>query len=254
VLRTEPGLHHGNITTRPSTGEGIRACSPEDAQNDSGTDVLAGGMVLFGSSTQITGDEWYRFPDGDGYRVHDGFEIVARMHYLNPTDAPVTFAPTYEWFTIDETKLVHELGAFLWLYSDFMIPPNSSLTATGDCDLPNNHPMHIVSLLPHMHKLGRSLDATYKGGPFDGEKFLDSPGYDPDNGVLVQYDPPVDLTPTTGITFSCTWQNTFDKTIVEGVGDNEMCILFGYAYPFENAYSALSTGEGKCVLAAPPPP
>lgn len=250
VLRTPPGMHHGNITTRPKTGEGLRSCPPGDT--DSGLDIINGGMVLFASSTQVTGEEWYRFPDGHGYRVIDSHEIVARMHYLNPSDTPIPIAPTYEWFTIDETKLVHELAPFAWTFSKFEIPPLAEATVTGDCSLPKtDHPMHIVTALPHMHELGRALDATYVGGRFDGEKFLDSPGYDPDQGVLLQYDPAVDLTDATGIRFSCTWQNTHDKTIVEGVGDNEMCIVFGYAWPTDQAYSALAN-DGGCLMVPTP--
>jgi len=251
VLRTTPGMHHGNITTRPKTGDGVRPC-PSGSGNE-GTDIINGGMVLFASSTQISGEEWYRFPDGHGYRVNDGYEIIARMHYLNPTEAPVTVAPTYEWFTIDETKLVHELGPFVWMYQDFSIPPRSDLTVTAECYLPNDHPTHIVTALPHMHQLGRSLSATYLGGSFAGERFLDSVGYDPDEGVLVQYEPAVDLTDAEGLTFSCSWQNTFDKTIVEGVGDNEMCMVFGYAWPVDKAYSAIAS-PGNCLMLATPPP
>lgn len=251
VLRTPPGMHHGNITTRPKTGDGIRPC-PADA-GDPGIDILNGGMVLFASSTQVTGEEWYRFPDGHGYRVREGHEIVARMHYLNPSDAPLAIAPTYEWFTIDEAKLVHELGPFAWVYSNFEIPPQAELTVTGDCRLPGDHPMHVVTALPHMHELGRALDATYVGGRFDGQKFLDSPGYDPDRGVLVQYEPAVDLSDATGIRFSCTWKNTHDKTIVEGIGDNEMCIVFGYAWPADRSFSALA-GKDSCLMVPAPAP
>ncbi len=253
VLHTQPGLHHGNVTTRPATGTGIRECPPGDNTGE-GTDVINGGSVLFGSSTQIVGDEWYRFADGEGYRVDDGFEVVARMHYLNPSDQPVTVAPSYEWFTIDESKLTHELGAFIWLYQEFELPPHMTTTVTADCSLPGaDHDMHVVSLLPHMHALGRSLDASYQGGPFDGMKFLDSPGYDPDRGVLEYYDPPVELGSSTGITYSCTWDNSYDHTIVEGIGDNEMCMIFGYAWPAEKAYTAYAT-PGNCIMLATPAP
>ena len=251
VLRTTPGMHHGNITTRPRTGEGVRAC-PAGSGNE-GTDIVNGGMVLFASSTQISGEEWYRFPDGHGYRVNDDYEIIARMHYVNPSDAPVTVAPTYEWFTIDEAKLVNELGPFVWMYLDFEIQPRAALTVTAECYLPNNHPTNIVTALPHMHQLGRGLHASYLGGPFDGLRFLDSTGYDPEEGVLVQYDPPVNLTDAEGISFSCSWQNTFDKVIVEGVGDNEMCMVFGYAWPANKAYSAIAS-PGNCLMVAAPPP
>lgn len=251
VLRTGPGLHHGNITTRPKTGEGIRPCPPNDG--DPATDVVAGGNVLFGSSTQVAGEEWYRFAEGEGYRILDTYEIVARMHFLNPSDEEIVVAPSYEWFTIDEATLEREIGAFIWMYQNFEIPPNSTHTVTGDCTLPGEHPMHIVSLLPHMHKLGTSLDATYTGGPFDGQAFLDSQGYDPDNGVLTFYDPPVDLTDAVGIEFSCTWQNTFNRTIREGIGDNEMCMVFGYAWPVDKAFTAYAADENCVMLATPPP-
>lgn len=126
-------------------------------------------------------------------------------------------------------------------------------TTPGLHHLPNNHPTHIVTALPHMHQLGTALQATYLGGPFDGTAFLDSTGYDPEDGVLVQYEPAVDLIDAEGITFSCSWQNTFDKTIVEGVGDNEMCMVFGYAWPFDKAYSAIASPDNCLMFATPPP-
>jgi len=252
VLRAQPGMHHGNITARAKTGDGIRPCPANDG--DPGLDIIGGGMVLFASSTQVSGEEWYRFPDGDGYRVNDGQEIVARMHYLNASDQPITVAPTYEWFTVDEAKVVHELAPFAWDYSKFEIPAGAEKTVTGDCKLPgNDHPMHIVTALPHMHKLGLGMDSEFVGGDLDGYRFLDSAGYNPAEGVLTQYDPAVDLTDATGIKFSCTWKNTLDKTVTEGIGDNEMCIVFGYAWPNTNSYSALAN-DGGCLMVATPAP
>ncbi len=246
VLHAQPGLHHGNVTSRPTTGTGIRQCDPGDG--DSGTDVLAGGAVLFGSSTQIQGDEWYSFPEGYGYRVREGHEIVARMHYLNAGDTPITIAPVYEWFTIDESKVVEELAPIFWQYAGFEIAPGSQLTVTGECffGLPE-HPMHVLTLLPHMHKLGRSLSAELIGGTFDGLRFLDSLGYDPENGVLAQYQPPVDFSDADGLRFSCTWQNTNDFPVFEGIGENEMCMVFGYAWPRDQAYIAVAN-EGGCLF------
>ena len=113
--------------------------------------------------------------------------------------------------------------------------------------------MHLVNVLPHMHRLGTSFSIDFLGGQLDGQRFLDSKGYDPDNGVLTFYDPPVDLTEAAGITFSCTWQNTFDRTIREGIGDNEMCMVFGYAWPVDKAYTAYAS-DGNCVMFATPPP
>lgn len=252
-LVTGPGMHHGNVTTRPATGEGIRPCSPEDNQGlGEAGDILDGGSVLFGSSTQFVGEEWQSFPDGMGYPLaRDGFEIVARMHYLNSTTEPLTVTPSYEWFTIDEATVDHLLGPFAWNFVDFEIPPLSEHTVTAECDVPG--PMQIVNVLPHMHALGRAFFGEYYGGEREGERWLDSVGYDPDNGVMTQYDPAIDLSQGYGARWGCTWKNTHERPIYEGVGDNEMCILFGYAYPYEHAYSAQTNGNG-CLMIPPPPP
>lgn len=252
TLNATPGLHHGNITTRPKTGEGIRACPDADAAGGSeANDILMGGAVLFGSSTQFVGEEWQSFPAGMGYRIKDGYEIVARMHYLNATSAPLTVAPSYQWYTIDESALTQELAPFIWEYKNFSIPAGATMTVTGDCSFPYaDHPMHLVNVLPHMHKLGIEFDAGVTGGPLDGQMFLKSPGYDPEKGVLTQYDPAIDLSAVSGVKFSCTWRNTLSQTVVEGVGSNEMCMMFGYAYPPSAAYSALATGDA-CLMSTP---
>lgn len=252
VLRTTPGLHHGNITTRPKTGEGFRECDAQTGLGGSEAgDIVKGGSVLFGSSTQVSGEEWRRFPNNMAYRVQDGFEIVARMHYLNTTPEPLKVAPTYEWYTIAESDVSEEIGPMFWSIGDFEIPPNSEHTVSAECAFPK--PMQIVEAMPHMHALGTHFGASIVGGPNDGEVFLDEKGYDPDGAIRV-FDPPVDLTGSTGVHFSCTWNNPFDKTIVEGIGDNEMCMLFGYALPAANAFSAFATDTGQCVEVLPPAP
>ena len=254
-LVASPGLHHGNVTTRPVTGQGLRPCEEGESAELGGeaSDILAGGAVLFGSSTQIVGEEWQSFPEGMGFPIADDYEIVARMHYLNTTGETLEVAPSYEWFTVDEATVERVLGPFAWVLTGWEIPPLSTHTATGHCNnLPG--PMQVVNAMPHMHALGTEFFGTYVGGELDGDRWLDSVGYDPEDGVITQYTPAIDLGQGEGFTFGCTWKNTFDKAIGEGVGDDEMCILFGYAYPYDNAYSGQATPGGGCVLIAPPPP
>jgi hypothetical protein len=249
------GMHHGNITSRPKTGEGFRECPKEGSLLDGEAgDILAGGSVLFGSTTQVEGTEWRRFPDGMGFPVGEGSEVVLRMHYLNPTAESLTVQPKYEWLTIDETKVTELLGPLVWRYAAFEIPPHGELTVTADCLLPTDAaPMHIVDMMPHMHKLGTNFTASYAGGSLDGKPFLESTGYNPD-GLIRTFQPSVDIAPGEGFHFSCTWENTFDKPIVEGVGDDEMCMMFGYAYPYESAFTAMDSPNGACVLVSPPRP
>ncbi|MEZ4227479.1 MAG: hypothetical protein R3B13_41455, partial [Polyangiaceae bacterium] len=244
-LTTTVGLHHGNITTRKKTGDGIRPCdkSTEGVLGGEAGDILTGGSVLFGSSTQVVGTEWRRFPDGFAYRVKDGYEIVARMHFLNTSSKPLTLAPEYQWYTIPESDVGEELGAFIWVLSDFEIPPKSELSTETECWI--DKPMKVVDAMPHMHALGERFFAGYVGGERDGENFLDDKGFDEASDIY-SYQPAIDLSQGNGFRFGCTWKNTHDKTIVEGIGDNEMCMLFGYSYPADSAYSAKATAQ-KCV-------
>lgn len=256
VLRVGKGLHHGNVTTRPRRADSVdyvRVCPKETypAIGGEGSDVLDGGTVLFGSTTQVSGEEWQSFPEGMAFRVKEGFEIAARVHYLNASSAPLEIQPSYEWFTVDEAKVKTELGAFLWTYKGFEIPPRARTTVQANCMLPS--PMKIVTLMPHMHKLGVGFTAGFVGGPLDGKNFLESKGYDPDRGLIMQWDPAVDTAHADGVSFSCTWENTFDKTIVEGIGDNEMCMAFGYGYPVGGVYTLMGNSGSLCPALAPAP-
>lgn len=253
VVTTGPGLHHGNITTRGRTGDGVRTCSVGGTA-DLALEIAAGGSVLFASSTQVQGSEWQTFPSGFAYRIGEDQEIVARMHYLNASTRPLVVAPRYQWFTIAPRDVQIELGPFAWTYFKFHIPPRSTFTAQATCPL--SQPMHLVQILPHMHALGRRFTLGYAGGPRDGQPILDLMNY----GVrgetdIRQFMPAVELSQGgrgDGFRFSCTWENTSDKVIEFGIGENEMCIAFGYAYPPAAAASAAASEEVDCLPILPP--
>jgi hypothetical protein len=253
-LTTGVGLHHGNLTARKKTGNGIRPCSQKDKDGSEAFDIAMGGTWVYASSTQVDGVEWQTFPAGYAYRIGDDYEIVARMHFLNATSSEITVAPKYDWYTVEESKVEHELRPTGWIYTGFEIPPQATHTVTAECEIPG--PMRIVSLLPHMHKLGIGMGLEYMGGTRDRQIILDSKGYNPDGGVFTVYDPPVDMEGTTGsgVRFSCTWKNTFDKPIVEGTGDNEMCMLFAYVSPPEHTYFGIADPDSGCGVVLVPPP
>jgi hypothetical protein len=241
VLTPSAGLHHGNITTRPTDGiAGIHPCPNTswtvDAIGEEATDILAGGQVLFASTTQIQVPEWESFPAGMGYEIKDGFQIIAHLHYLNISQVTETPAPKYQWYTVDPSTVTQELYPFVWRLTNFMIPPHTQQTSVGACDFPSG--MQIVNILPHMHQLATGLDLAYLGGPDDGQDFLVSPGYSTEESLQRQYQPAVDLSQGSGMTMSCSWDNTTDQTIIEGTGINEMCMIFGYGWPGSATYSA----------------
>ena len=243
------GLHHGNITSRKKTGEGVRPCS---GGSDFGVigEVLDGGTVLFVSTTQHEGAEWQNFPPGNAFPLRADQEIVARMHYLNAGPEPLTVAPRYHWYTVDEKSVVHRLAPFVWDNREIAIPPGATVTASAECNFGQG--MNVVSILPHMHRMGRGLTASYVGGAPANRPFFESKGFDPDKSLIQQFDPPIDLGRGDGVRFACTWSNVSDKPLEWGLGDNEMCMVFGYAWPPESAYST-TVSSGKCVYVTVPP-
>lgn len=253
-LTTTEGMHHGNVTTRKKTGEGVRPCGPDEDPGVVGgeaADIVNGGAVLFGSSTQLIGTEWHHFPEGKAYRVKDDYEIVARMHYLNATQHSIEVKPEYHWYTIPEEDVVDEITPFAWRISNFEIPPLSEHTELTECLMPKE--MKIVDAMPHMHTLGTRFQASYVGGGRDGELWLDDEGFDEYTDIK-SYDPGVDLSQGLGVRFGCTWKNTHDQAIHEGIGVNEMCILFGYAYPSSYTATAAAGVQGSCATVLPPAP
>ncbi len=182
-----------------------------------------------------------------GFAIQDGQQIVAHMHYLNPTSQTLTPAPKYQWYTIDPSTLTQQLYPFAWELKNFSVPPNTNQKFSAQCAL--SQPMHIVNVLPHMHQLGVGLDLAYLGGPKDGQDFLTSPGYAPDATLQMQYTPAVDLSQGTGFSMSCAWNNTTTQTIIEGTGINEMCMVFGYGWPKSGTYSAVFSAGGttSCI-------
>jgi len=44
--------------------------------------------------------------------------------------------------------------------------------------------------------------------------------------------------------FACTFDDDTDQDVVYGIGDNEMCILFGYLYPVRGQFLGHSTYQG----------
>ena len=63
----------------------------EDEARSEANDVLDGGAVLFGSSTQISGEEWQSFPDGTGAAYmfeFDGAAWVEQTRLVSPDPLP----------------------------------------------------------------------------------------------------------------------------------------------------------------------
>ena len=243
-IYTTPGLHHSNMVAKPVAADlgknPYPACNPGAADPFSN---IGDGLpdVLFGNSTQVVGAETLTFPPGMGYTVDTTREISTDIHYLNATGEPMVVEVAYDFFTMPPERLVDEVAPFLMQVNDFLVPPHETGTVGATCDVFGGR---VVSMMPHTHKLATEFTVDFV--PLEGaeERVLEDGAYDPESDIRV-FDPPLDLEPIDKVRFTCTFDNTTDHDVTYGLGENEMCILFGYVTPVRSQFVSYSEYQGE---------
>lgn len=195
--------------------------------------------VFFANSTQVVGEETLAFPAGMGFRFDPTREIATTIHYLNTGSAPQIVEVAYDFFTMPEADLEREVAPLSLGVNDFLVPPHSIGKVGTDCPVFGGA---VVSLMPHTHKLAQNftVDLTRDGKQ---ERVLETGAYGLESDIHV-YDPQIPLSVETTMKFECTFNNTTDHDVVYGIGENEMCILFGYIYPVKAQFVAYSPHQG----------
>jgi hypothetical protein len=229
-LYTTPGLHHSNVIAKPVSAElgdnPYPECHPgaSDPFADIGTAVPD---VLFANSTQVVGTETLAFPPGMGWPIDTTREVSTSIHFLNATAQAVDVEVVYDFFTMEEGELTDEVAPFFMQMNDFVIPPHSVKTIGSDCRVFGGK---VVSLMPHTHQWATRFTVDLL--PFAGgeQRVMDQVGYDLASDIQL-YQPPLDLTEVDRIRYQCTFDNVLDHELRYGLGENEMCILFGYITP-----------------------
>jgi hypothetical protein len=131
-----------------------------------------------------------------------------------------------------------------WLGKDNLIVPETKWVAT--CDPLSDEPIHIVSVMPHMHTSGVHMKATINRAGGKTEIL-----HDEDFNFEYQKSYPKDVTLLAGD--SITTECTFSKPTLFGKAtDQEMCYLFTYAYPAGalvqiDPWGAFAHGGNSCL-------
>lgn len=242
-LYTTPGLHHSNVVTKPVDPEAgpqpYPNCHP-GAYDPFGAlpDVIPD--VLFANSTQVVGEETVIFPPGVGFRVDTSRDIVTSIHFLNTSAEPVRVEVAYDFFTMPEEELENEAAPFVLQVNDFLIPPHSKGSVGSTCPVFGGK---IAAMMPHTHKLLESftVDLVDKDGA--AESVYAKGAFDTDSDIKL-FDPPLEVTSFDELRYECKFNNTTDHDVVYGLGENEMCILFGYVFPALKQFVAYSEYQG----------
>lgn len=242
------GIHHSNWFWVPDTGafnfpEGAFACSDGGSAGHPFDQAIAAafGGVLFAQSTQAT-HEVQAFPPGAAIRIPPHARIVASLHLVNATDAPLevplalTLAPLAER---DVTKL---MVGFAIENEALALPPHARSRFTVECDLTatwaalyakgqvaSDHvDFKLYHALAHYHALGTAL--TFEAIRDDGTTdtiWSTANRIGDEMGSML--DPPFDLSGHAKLRLGCTFDNPSDATIGWGNANGEMCIAFAFS-------------------------
>jgi hypothetical protein len=88
--------------------------------------------------------------------------------------------------------------------------------------------MDLYYVMPHYHSLGHSFHLETYGGTNDGKTIYDLGAFDGEaHGT--PFDPPISMHGAKGFRFSCGYENPRSKTVKWGIGDQEMCVMLGFA-------------------------
>jgi hypothetical protein len=251
-LYTNGGLHHSNMYGMPLASAGpspYPACRAGQADVSAQLpNLLAGNIldVLFANSTQIDGGEQLVFPAGMAFELTvEGREATTSIHWLNPSESEIRSEVVYDFFTMPEDEVTTEIVPFVFENENIEVEPGTTEDVTSTCDLAGLG--NVVSIMPHTHKRAIAFDVELLRADGSAESIFHDGDFDTESDIAV-FDEPISLAGFTRIRHTCTVRNDLDEPIVWGVGDNEMCTLFGYLYPPSTQQLGLVTrGSDVCA-------
>ncbi len=254
------GYHHSNWLFVPDDQfdgpDGAWDCA--DREYSEIVAAVSGG-VLYAQATQVD-HELQRFPKGVALRLPPRTRIIGGTHVFNTTTTAIVSPLRLRLYEVEKKSITVPLTPFRMNNSALTIPAKSKSEFRAECDFEyvRNAPLDIdlYYAMPHYHSLGDRFRLELLGGERDGEAVFDHQG-EPRGYV---FDPPVSLSGAKGLTFSCGYNNPRSEEVGFGIGDQEMCVMLGFArsdYIFDAAAdktvdtSAGQSGtrfDGKCTV------
>jgi hypothetical protein len=236
-IHTSGSLHHSNMygVAIPASGPSpYPGCSQAQIDAFSVPDLVNVIDVLFANSTQIEGGEQIVFKPGMAFELTtENREVTTNIHWLNPSSQRVRSEIVYDFYTMPDELVEVELAPLMFQNHGFELAARSEGKITTTCDIGGTG--HIATVMPHTHKRAIAFEAELVRPDGSTEPFFRDGGFDGESEITV-FDEPVSLEGFTRIRHTCTVNNDLDRPIVWGVGENEMCTLFGYMYPPEAQY------------------
>jgi len=235
-LTTGPGFHHSNWMFVPEHvfpgTDGTYRCGDRDYSE--AVAAVFGG-VLFAQSTQSE-HEVQQFPAGVAIRIPPHSKIVAQIHLLNGSDAPIKVRPNIKLGLLPERDIVTTLAGISFQNQALALPANRTSRFTVECDLSPRHrelfgrdpDFKIYYALAHYHSLGTGL--TVEAVRETGEaKTVYSTTTQIGDTLGGPIEPLFDMTGYQKLRFWCEFYNPRADVVRWGVGDQEMCVFLAFS-------------------------
>ncbi len=172
------------------------------------------------------------YPQGVAATVPGAKGIRLQAHYLNATMNDLVAHVVVTLHTAAAGTVTQHAGVYFMLNPDVTTPPNSTRTVTKSCAFP--FAANLIFATGHMHQHATDFTATTNNAMFYETS-------DWANAPTRALTPPIAVTAGQMLTWSCTFDNMTDQTLIFGESaiTNEMCILNGQYYPVPDGMDPL---------------
>ncbi len=167
-----------------------------------------------------------QFPEG-GMRIRKGERYVLQIHYNNGAALKnvVDQSGVRLWHGPPEGT---EYGMLAPGPVAFEVPPNSTISASGQCVAAEK--VHLLAGMPHMHTHGSQFKVAVVRPDGSRQSVLDLSGWSFEMQPFYNLD--TWLQPGDRLETTCTWKNPGDEPVSVGEGtEDEMCFLFSFVTP-----------------------
>ncbi len=196
------------------------------------------------------GTQAIELPDEAGFPLEGTSHFIVQIHYSNVARAKGEQDQSGFAFCATPNLRQYDADVVAFGSAQIQIPARSTRDLTCSYTVPQGmNGLHLFAALPHMHKLGKSIQTTLvpKGGGASTDLGTQS-SWDFESQVWF----PVNANLREGdtVTTRCVWENSTDRMVRFGEKtSDEMCYSFTMYYPRVTAPLwtwALPTGELKC--------
>jgi hypothetical protein len=231
-------VHIGRVTWHPPTGPvllhhaSLFAAGGLPDVGEVPCDPMPTRVAALGVYTP--GIEPLQLPDGVAVELPAGTQrLLVLAHAIRVDAGPAN--PTYVDLELAAEPVLHSAN---WVDDFGPVPtldPGESTGSIGRCLFAQ--PTHIVSVWPHMHRMGAEFHGVVVRADGTREALLDVKPWDYDHQLIY----PVDVQLEAGdvVETQCHWTNTTDHVVGPGpYSTDEMCNQGLLVWPFDSALCA----------------